>query len=140
MQIQNNLVVSGSWTFQFIKDGLFYINPPNNNHKLDIVKNINCFSVNFMLAESNSMSVLVDLGIGSQPGNFFCRCENSKHILISTKLKQIQSKKIKAIFFSHLHLDHIGNYLEFNDSGYFENFKDIPCYVSRTEWEFRTSR
>ena len=140
MQIQNNLVVAGGWKFQFIHDGLFYINPPNSNHSLNSVKNVNCFPVNFLLAESESITILVDLGIGSLPGNFFSRCKNSTHIPIFEKLDHIQVNKLKAIIFSHLHLDHIGNYLEFNRSSYSENFKDIPCYVSRLEWEFRTSR
>lgn len=140
MQIQNNLAVSGGWTFRFINDGLFYINPSNKNHNLNLAKNINCFPVNFLLAESESIAILIDLGIGSLPNNFFTRCENSKHIPITGKLKRIQLKKLKAIFFSHLHLDHIGNYLEFDDLNFSENFKDIPCYVSRLEWEFRTSR
>lgn len=140
MQIQNNRVITGGWTFQFIKDGLFFINHPDNHYHFNLKKNINCFPVNFLLAESESMAVLVDLGIGSLPNSFFVRCENSHHIPITRKIRHIQSNKLKAIFFSHLHLDHMGNYLEFAGLSYSENFKNIPCFVSRIEWEFRTLR
>jgi glyoxylase-like metal-dependent hydrolase (beta-lactamase superfamily II) len=143
MQIQNSFVVSGNWKFYFINDGHFYLNPIINNR--DTASNylpdkINHFAINYMIAESRDCVYLVDLGLGSLPNNIFKRADKSKHIYIKNKLKTITSKKIAAIIFSHLHIDHIGNYLEYNNSSYLENFPGIPCYVSRMEWEFRTSR
>ncbi|MEJ2542448.1 MAG: MBL fold metallo-hydrolase [Calditrichaceae bacterium] len=140
MQIQNKRIISGHWKFQIIHDGLFHINPPKNSNHKNLAKNIHCFPVNYLLAESDTVAILVDLGIGSLPGHFFSRCENLKHIPITEKLMHIKSKKLAAIVFSHLHLDHMGNYLEFDGLIYSENFKNIPCYVSRLEWEFRTKR
>lgn len=142
MLIQNNLVISGSWKFRFINDGSFYLKPPfdkKTNAQIS-PENINFFSVKFMLADSGARSILVDLGIGTLPNNIFTRKEKDRHTLIMDKLKQYGISKISAIFFSHLHIDHIGNYLEFNESEILKNFPDIPCYVSRLEWEFRTSR
>ncbi len=142
MQIQNNLVISGNWKFQFISDGRFYLNPPTNTvNKIKIIPtDINYFSVNFLLAESNSKAILVDLGIGTLPNSIFSRDKDAWHIPIKERLEKICSAELIAIFFSHLHIDHIGNYLEFDNSNITENFPDIPCYINRSEWEFRTSR
>lgn len=144
MQIQNNLVISGGSKFQFINDGRFYLNPVTSKKKETAPKiipdNINHFAVNLMLIESQFGAVLVDLGVGTLPNAIFKWADNSRHNSLIDKIKKINSAKLKAILFSHLHIDHIGNYLEFNGSAFTENFPDVPCYVSRLEWEFRTSR
>ena len=143
MQILNNFVISGEWKFRIINDGHFYLNPITHVKETapkTLPANINYFAVNFMFVESRDSSYLVDLGLGSLPNNIFKRVDQSRHITIKEKLKKITSKKLTAIIFSHLHIDHIGNYLEFDDSSQMENFSDVPCYVSRLEWEFRTLR
>lgn len=143
MQIQNSFVVTGDWKFRIINDGHFYLNPITNdkdNAPKVLPANINHFAVNFLLAESRNATYLVDLGLGTIPNNIFERIDQSRHISILTKLKSLLSSKLSAIIFSHLHIDHIGNYLEFHGSSYEENFPNIPCYVSRLEWELRTAR
>jgi len=73
MLIQNNLVRSGVWKFQFIRDGLFYVNLPNNKdtkHQ-NIPADRKYFAVNFLLAESDSTEVMVDLGMETLSNSIF---------------------------------------------------------------------
>lgn len=145
MQIQNNRIIDNQWKFYFIDDGNYRINPPGSSlrdktsyNKLDL--QIHTFNISFLYVESPLGSFLVDLGIGSLPNSFFTRIDKDAYVPIKDKMQKLTGNPIKAILLSHLHIDHIGNYLEYADNNYFENFPDIPCYISKKEWDFRTSR
>jgi glyoxylase-like metal-dependent hydrolase (beta-lactamase superfamily II) len=144
-QIQNNQIISGKWKFSFINDGNFHINPPGSGNKKNnfsgkISANLNTFNISYLLVETPSDAILIDLGIGSLPSRFFSRLDQYEHIPVKEKLKKITKKDISAIILSHMHIDHIGNHLEYVENIFKENFTNVPCYVSRKEWEFRSSR
>lgn len=144
MQIQNNILRSGSWRFQFIDDGNFGVHTKSlksktSNNTLDPASRLN-IAVSYLFVESPNACFLVDLGIGNYPTNIFDRLNGSPYIPIKEKLHNFINTELVAILFSHLHIDHIGNYLEYKNTYFEQNFPDIPCFVSKKEWDFKTER
>jgi glyoxylase-like metal-dependent hydrolase (beta-lactamase superfamily II) len=142
MIIQNDTFISGGWKLQFIDEGTFLVDLAARSNRSEQFKKPGRFalSVSFLLVESPHLTFLIDLGLGSYPNQVIKSHNCTPFIPVQEKITAVSSRPVEAILFSHLHIDHIGCYLDHKDGSFNHNFNSQPCFVSAKEWEYRTER
>jgi len=142
MIIQNDTFINGGWKFHFIDEGTFIVNLSASSNKPEPSKPPGRFtlSISFLLVESPHVTFLIDLGLGSYPNQVFEAHKFTPLIPVQKKIAAVSSRPVEAILFSHLHIDHMGCYLDYKNGSFHHNFDSQPCFVSGKEWEYRTDR
>jgi glyoxylase-like metal-dependent hydrolase (beta-lactamase superfamily II) len=101
------------------------LNPPDD-------KNLCTWSMRCLLVETGNRKILVDTGIGDKQGDKF-RSHFEPHgedtLLGSLKAKDLSPEDITDVFLTHLHFDHVGGAVRYD-----ENEQLVPTFPNATYW------
>ena len=79
------------------------------------------------LLESGERKVLVDTGIGPEHPLIDRLYEPQRRDVVVELMKRgVETEDLEAVVISHLHFDHVGGA---------SNFRGVPIYVQRAEWD-----
>lgn len=111
-------------------------NPPDEN-------NLCSWAMRLMLIEDGDRLILIDTGIGDKQsdkffGFYYLHGDDS----IDNGLKSLGFSRddITDVFLTHLHFDHVGGALKWNDdhSGYEPAFKNARFWSNKRHWDWAT--
>lgn len=101
------------------------LNPPDEN-------NLCTWAMRCLLIETNNRKILIDTGIGNkQDAKFRSHFEpfGEKTLLSSLLEKDLHPEDITDVLLTHLHFDHVGGAVKYNEHG-----KLIPAFPNATYW------
>lgn len=130
-----NFKLDGGAMFGVVPKVLWQRNYPADENNL-------CnWAMRSLLIEQDDRKILIDTGIGNkQSSKFFSHFHlNGPHSL-ETSLAQIglDAKDITDVIHSHLHFDHCGGSVKWNDekSGYTLTFPNATYWAGKEQWEW----
>ncbi|MBU2974948.1 MBL fold metallo-hydrolase [Zobellia sp. B3R18] len=111
-------------------------NPADNNNQIDI-------AARSLLIEEGNRLVLIDTGMGNkQSDKFFGYYNRWGNYSIDSSLKKLgfHSDDITDVFLTHLHFDHCGGCIQWNEerTGYEPAFKNATFWTNEDHWKWAT--
>lgn len=100
------------------------LNPPDDN-------NLCTWSMRCLLVETNKRKILIDTGIGNKQDEKFrshFEPHGDKNLISSLAEKGFQPEDITDVFLTHLHFDHVGGAVKY------QNGKLVPTFPNATYW------
>lgn len=128
-----NFMMDGGASFGVVPKGIW-------NKKYPADENNMCnFANRCLLVIDGDRKILIDTGVGNkQDEKFLSFCHLSGVGLMESLEKTgVAPDEITDVVFSHLHYDHCGGAVKFNDdrSGYELTFKNANYWVSKAQWD-----
>lgn len=111
-------------------------NPPDEN-------NMCSWAMRSMLIDTGERKILIDTGIGNKQPESFLRHYHlhGPHSTEKSLAKHNLTKDdITDVFLTHLHFDHVGGAVEWNDdkTGYRPAFKNATYWSNKRHWQWAT--
>ncbi len=111
-------------------------NPADSNNLIDM-------SLRCMLIEDGNRLILIDTGLGNKQSDiFFKHYHLYGDFSLDSSLKKIGFHKddITDVFLTHLHFDHCGGSIQFNNdkTGYEPTFKNATFWSNKNHWQWAT--
>lgn len=111
-------------------------NPADQNNRIDI-------GARCLLIENNNKLILIDTGMGNkQSDKFFSYYAQwgDDNLIKSLKVKGFHPDDITDVFLTHLHFDHCGGAVSWNNArtGYELTFKNANYWTNEAHWEWAT--
>ena len=111
-------------------------NPADSNNRIDL-------TMRSMLIEKESRLILVDTGLGNkQSDKFFGHYHLFGNFSLDTSLKKygFYREDITDVFLTHLHFDHCGGAIEWNEekTGFRPAFKNAKFWSNAKHWKWAT--
>ncbi len=129
-----NLHVINTGYFKLDGGAMFGVVPKTLWHKLNPAdeNNMCTWAMRCLLIENGKQLILIDTGIGNkQDDRFFNRyyLHGNDTLLSSLKQKGFQPNDITDVVFTHLHFDHCGGAIKYD-----ENKKLVPVFSNAKYW------
>lgn len=139
MKIQSietgNFMLDGGAMFGVVPKALWEKVYPANE------KNLCNLSLRCLLVDTGDRRILIDAGMGSKQdekfmGHYYLNGEDT--LDHSLEKAGYNRSDITGVILTHLHFDHCGGAVEFNDdkTGYLPTFPNATYWVSRPQWEW----
>jgi glyoxylase-like metal-dependent hydrolase (beta-lactamase superfamily II) len=128
-----NFMLDGGAAFGVVPKALWQKQYPADENNL-------CkFKLRSLLVETEDRKILVDTGIGAKQDDKFLSHYHlhGNETLVESLLKaNVKPEEITDVFLTHLHFDHCGGCVHYNDAGNeVMTFPYATHWVSRSQWE-----
>ena len=133
-----NFKLDGGAMFGVVPKSLWSrTNPPDSNNMIDM-------AARCLLIEDGNRLILIDNGMGNkQSDKFYGYYYQWGDHSLETSLKKYGFRKddITDVFMTHLHFDHCGGSVQWNDSrtGYEPAFKNANFWTDKDHWHWATN-
>jgi len=112
------------------------LNPPDDNNMCN-------WAMRCLLVEIDNKLILIDNGMGDKQdtkffGHYFLNGDATLHK--SLKAKGFSKEDITDVFLTHLHFDHCGGSIQFNNdkTGFEPAFKNATYWSNESHWKWAT--